>query len=270
MCYSVVTSTRKQIQYAKHRNDDPEIIKLLQEKLKHLEQELRPNFVANGFAHPRLLVFTDSEPFEPKALSWGLIPFWVKDIKTALQIRNQTLNARRETLFEKPAFRNSAKNKRCLIVIDAFYEHHHLNGKAYPFHIAMQSGSPITLAGLWDEWVNPETGEMSKTVSIITTEANAFMKIIHNNPKEDGSRMPVILPKAIQDEWLIPARTESETSKLNALLKPYETDELVAHTVHRLSGKESIGNIPEAELEYNYKELEGINFNQDNSIENYK
>jgi putative SOS response-associated peptidase YedK len=270
MCYSVVTSTRKQIQYAKHRNNDPEIIKQLEEKLKLLERELRPNFVANGFAHPKLLVFTDAEPYEPKAFSWGLIPFWVKDMKTALQLRNQTLNARKETLFEKPSFRNSAKHKRCLIMVDAFYEHHHLNGKAFPFHISMRAKSPLTLAGLWDEWVNTETGEIINSVSIITTEANSFMKKIHNNPGVEGSRMPVILPVSIQDEWLIELKDDSGIPILTGLLKSHKTEELIAHTVHKLSGKESLGNIPEAELEYNYKELEGINFNQDNSIENYK
>ena len=83
---------------------------------------------------------TNEKPLQPQLFHWGLIPAWVKDNQTAQTIVNQTVNARGETIFEKPAFKSSAKNKRCIVYVDAFYEHHHANGKTYPFRIAMNKG----------------------------------------------------------------------------------------------------------------------------------
>jgi putative SOS response-associated peptidase YedK len=255
MCYNVVSATRILIKYAKHRQEDPEMIKELEDKLKQLEEEMTPNYQVSGFEFPRLLVFTDAEPEEPNLFNWGLIPSWVKDAETAKKLRAQTLNARKETLFEKPAFRTSAKNKRCLVYIDAFYEHHHYKGKTYPFHIAMKNGDPFSLAGIWEDWVDRETGELLRTVSIITTEGNKLLSKIHNNPKLEGPRMPVILPKNKQDEWLIPYKDESTIKQLEQLLIPFNDEELEAYTVHRLKGKESVGNVPEAEKLFEYEEL---------------
>lgn len=255
MCYNVVSATRILIKYAKHRQEDPEMIKELEDKLKQLEEEMTPNYQVSGFEFPRLLVFTDAEPEEPNLFNWGLIPSWVKDAETAKKLRAQTLNARKETLFEKPAFRTSAKNKRCLVYIDAFYEHHHYKGKTYPFHIAMKNGDPFSLAGIWEDWVDRETGELLRTVSIITTEGNKLLSKIHNNPKLEGPRMPVILPKNKQDEWLIPYKDESTIKQLEQLLIPFNDKELEAYTVHRLKGKESVGNVPEAEKLFEYEEL---------------
>ncbi len=258
MCYNVVSATRILIKYAKHRQEDPEMIKELEDKLKQLEEEMTPNYQVSGFEFPRLLVFTDAEPEEPNLFNWGLIPSWVKDAETAKKLRAQTLNARKETLFEKPAFRTSAKNKRCLVYIDAFYEHHHYKGKTYPFHIAMKNGDPFSLAGIWEDWVDRETGELLRTVSIITTEGNKLLSKIHNNPKLEGPRMPVILPKNKQDEWLIPYKDESTIKQLEQLLIPFNDKELEAYTVHRLKGKESVGNVPEAEKLFEYEELKNF------------
>ena len=256
MCYNVVSATRILIKYAKHRQEDPESIKELEEKLKKLEEEMTPNYQVSGFEFPKLLVFTDAEPEEPNLFNWGLIPSWVKDAETAKKLRAQTLNARKETVFEKPSFRSSAKNKRCLVYIDAFYEHHHYKGKTYPYHIALKNGDPMSLAGIWEDWVDKETGELIRTVSIITTEGNELMKKIHNNPKLDGPRMPVILPIEKHDEWLMPYKDESTIKHLQQLLIPFDENELEAYTVHRLKGKESVGNVKEAEEEFKYEEFD--------------
>lgn len=256
MCYNVVSATRILIKYAKHRQEDAEMIKELEEKLKKLEEEMTPNYQVSGFEFPKLLVFTNTEPEEPNLFNWGLIPSWVKDAKEAKQWKTKTLNARRETLFEKPSFRSSAKNKRCLVYIDAFYEHHHYKGNAYPFHIAMKNGDPMSLAGIWEDWVDKETGELLRTVSIITTEGNKLLSKIHNNPKLEGPRMPVILPKEKQNDWLIPYKDESTVEKLQQLLIPFDDGELEAYTVHKLKGKESVGNVPEAEEMFKYDELD--------------
>lgn len=253
MCFSVVSSTRTLIKYAKHRKDDPLLIEELEKKLEHALITLQSHHFVSGFAHPELLIFANDKPFEPQTFQWGLIPFWTKDLKAAQTIANQTLNARSETIFEKPAFREAAKGKRCLIYIDAFYEYHHFKGKTFPFHIAMKDGAPLSVAGLWDEWVDKETGEIHKTVSIVTCEANSIMARIHNNPKAEGARMPVILSREDQDKWLSPLLNKEE---LIQLAKPFPEELLEYHTVKRILGKDGIGDVPEAEEKFVYQDFE--------------
>ena len=252
MCYTDEAQTKAAIKYAQHKSFDAAIIKKLQLKLETLSYT--PFYHVSGFAHPKILVFTDAEPLEPKLFHWGLIPSWTKDEEGAKKIVNQTLNARAETIFEKPAFRSSAKNKRCLVYLDAFYEHHHLNGKTFPFRIAMKDDSPMAMAGLWEEWANPMgSGELIQTFTIVTTKGNAMMKKIHNNPKLEGPRMPVILPKEKQDEWLDPAANQMQ---LESLLKPFDETLLEYRTVGKLLGKDAIGNKPEAEHKVKYQEID--------------
>jgi putative SOS response-associated peptidase YedK len=256
MCYDVTSLTRSKLKYAKARGASEEDIQDLQRKLEVLEGDgLRSYYHVNGFSHPNLLVFTNEEPFQPNTFKWGLIPFWVKDSKSAATISNQTLNARGETIFEKPSFRGPAKNKRCLIYVDSFFEHHHIGGKTFPFHVSLVEDMPMVLAGLWDQWTDKETGEIVKTVSIVTTEANELMKLIHNNPKAEGPRMPVILNREDQDKWLVPVKTEIGIKDVCKLIKPFDPSLLKAYPVRRLRGKESIGNVPEAHEKIEYQEL---------------
>ena len=109
MCYDVETGTRIALKYAKHRGDAPEVIDALEEEIKRL-QTFKPLYAQSGFAHPNLLVFANDKPFTPQTFQWGLIPHWVRDQKTAATMMKQTLNARAETMFDKPSFRDSAKN----------------------------------------------------------------------------------------------------------------------------------------------------------------
>src|SRR4051812_49355979 len=114
MCYDAVSATLQLLKYALHRGDI-NLAEELAQKLNELEIQKDRMYHAAGFAHPRLLCFRNDSPYEPRLMSWGLIPNWVKDNKTAAQLMNQTLNARGETIFEKAAFRNSARFKRCII-----------------------------------------------------------------------------------------------------------------------------------------------------------
>lgn len=256
MCYDAVSATRTLIRYAKHRGDDPEVIAELERKLQKLiGNSIQVNYLVSGFAHPKLLCFTNENPLEPRAMFWGLVPAWVKDEEGAKKIANQTLNARVETIFEKPAFRNSAKNKRCIIYLDAFYEHHHKGGKTFPYHISDANGTILSVAGLWEEWVNPSTGEIVPTVSIVTTAANELMKGIHNNPKAEEARMPLLLKREEQELWLSKIESEEDKKRLLQLALPFSSEKLKAHTVKKLKGKDAIGNLPEAEKEYFYAEL---------------
>jgi putative SOS response-associated peptidase YedK len=256
MCYDAQSATMAQLKYALHRGD-VHWAEELQRKLFELDPAKYPFFHVNGYSHPHLLVFTDAQPLVPQFFSWGLIPYWVKTGADADKIRNQTLNAKGETIFEKPSFRASARSRRCLIYLDAFYEHHHAGKNTYPFRISMKDASPMAVAGLWDEWTDRETGEIVRTCTIVTTTGNKLMSRIHNNPKaEMGPRMPVILPKEKQDEWLKPCKNDEDKKAISALIAPCDDQLLAAWPVGRLRGKEAVGNRPEVMSEVQYPELE--------------
>jgi putative SOS response-associated peptidase YedK len=180
----------------------------------------------------------------------------VKDDIQQQKIWNNTLNARGETIFEKPAFRTAAKYHRCLIYVDGFYEHHHFRGKTYPYFIEKKDGQPLILAGLWNQWTDPETDEHMNTFSIVTTEGNPMMAKIHNNPKLAGPRMPLILPEGMEEKWLVQVEDELDEKALLDLLQPYPEQELKAHTVRRLRGKDAMGNVPQITEEVQYPELQ--------------
>ncbi|NNG10275.1 MAG: SOS response-associated peptidase, partial [Arenibacter sp.] len=199
---------------------------------------------------------TDDAPFEPVIATWGLVPHWVKDRVQQKKIWNNTLNARGETIFEKPAFRTSAKYYRCIIYVDGFYEHHHFKGKTYPYFVHKKNASPIVFAGLWNKWNDPDTGQQLRTFSIVTTEANPMMAKIHNNPKLQGPRMPLILPEGMEDRWLIPVEDEVDIKSIQELIHAYPEEELVAYTVDRLRGKGYMGNVPEISQKVEYQELQ--------------
>lgn len=153
---------------------------------------------------------------------WGLIPSWAKDPS----IGSRLINARAETLAEKPAFRGSYKYKRCLILADGFYEWQaQPSGKTkIPYFIFTRDHHPFAFAGLWDEWHSPDGGSI-RTATIITTSPNELMAKLHN-------RMPVILSPRDYAQWLDSASRSSES--LAALLKPYPAEEMSAHPVSTL------------------------------------
>ncbi len=254
MCYTAEAGTQIALKYAKHRGD-VHAIEELELELERLQILKEPKFHVSGFTHPKLLVFTNEAPFKPQEFVWGLIPGWTKTLADGMKFWNNTLNARGETIFEKPSFRSSAKSKRCLIYVDAFYEFHHYSGKKYPFRIAMKDKEPITFAGLWEEWVDKQSGEIWNTCTIVTTVGNPLMTKIHNNPKAEGPRMPVILSKDVQDEWLIDCKTDQDKKHLESLIKPFPEDLLEAHTVRPLLGKSAAPNTAEVEKEYVYPEI---------------
>lgn len=258
MCYDVAAGTKSALKYAKHRGDNPEIIHELEKQLDLWLSRATTYHHVNGFAHPYLMVFTNEQPYVPQAFTWGLIPHWINDKASAAAIMNKTLNARAERMFDKPSFREPALHKRCLIYLDAFYEYHHYRGKTYPFHIAMRDESPLIVAGLWDTWVDRETGEVVPTCSIVTTKANEKMAVIHNNPKLDEARMPAILTKEMQDAWLAPCHSEADKTSLLALTKPLPAALFRYYTVRRLKGKLAPGNVPEAEAAFRYDELDEV------------
>ena len=156
---------------------------------------------------------------------WGLIPMWAKDPSIGARL----INARSETLAEKPSFRGSFKYKRCLILADGFYEWKTVAGKKtkIPYYIHLNDRRPFAFAGLWDSWESPD-GSNLKTCTIITTEPNELMATLHN-------RMPAILHPRDYAKWLDPSPQTPES--LLPLLKPYPDDAMTAYPVSTLVNK---------------------------------
>ena len=153
-------------------------------------------------------------------LRWGLIPAWAKDGS----IGSRMINARAETLAEKPSFRNLLRSRRCLVVADGFYEWQGEGKNKTPMYITLQDGQPFAFAGLWDRWKDTD-GQEIHSCTIITTEPNELMASIHN-------RMPAILrPKAYED-WLNPQLRDDNV--LTHLLKPYPSELMAARAVSKL------------------------------------
>ena len=149
-------------------------------------------------------------------LRWGLIPSWSKDPS----IGNRLINARAETVHEKPSFRNAFRKHRCLIPASGFYEWQRQERGKQPFYIRMRNGHPFAFAGLWDRWEGPD-GTL-ETCTILTTTANAALAPIHD-------RMPVILPPGEYARWLDPSL--KDTDSLAPLLVPFPPVEMLAFPV---------------------------------------
>jgi putative SOS response-associated peptidase YedK len=141
-------------------------------------------------------------------MRWDLIPSWAKDANVGYKM----INARAETVAEKPAFRESFKSRRCLIPADGFYEWKKEGKSKQPFNFGMRDDSLFAFAGIWDRWKNPQ-GEVIETCSILTTTPNALLADVHD-------RMPVILSIDHYDLWLDPGL--KNTDALREMLRPYE------------------------------------------------
>src|SRR5713226_2517593 len=155
-----------------------------------------------------------------KAIRWGLVPVWAKDSA----IGNRMINARAETLAEKPAFKRLLTKRRCLVPADGFYEWRKEGKGKVPLWISLKSGDLFSFAGLWDRWKKPDGGEL-ESFTIVTTAPNEFIAPIHN-------RMPVILTGEGEKSWLDPELTD--IAKLRALLAPYPSEEMTANYVSKL------------------------------------
>lgn len=164
----------------------------------------------NGFTHPQTPVINCNNQNKIQLYYWGLIPQWAKDD----DIKKYTLNARLETLHQKPAFRNVVQN-RCLIISDGFFEWKWLDEKGkqkQKYLITLADNEIFTFGGLFSQWTDKSTGEILDTYTIITQPANALMRDIHNSKK----RMPLILTPDTEMKWLEGEINEPVDVKLNA------------------------------------------------------
>lgn len=196
-------------------------VEVLQLRFAFMEEgfDLKPRFnIAPSQNAP--VVTVEGGGRHIRMMRWGLVPFWAKEAS----IGNKMINARSETVAEKPSYRKSLKQRRCLVLADGFYEWQaprEGKGRKTPHRILLKSGEPFAFAGLWDIWKNPE-GEELLSFTIITTEANDLVNDIHN-------RMPVILAPEEEEVWL--NAKPDEVERLVALLDPYPSGDMEAYAV---------------------------------------
>lgn len=185
-------------------------------------EEFRPTYHVSAFTHAEYPIIT-SEP-QIQLFRWGLIPFWTSSVEDALAIRNRTANARAETIFTKPSFRDPIRRKRCLVPASGFFDWRHEGSRKIPYYITVKDAPIIAFAGIYDCWHNKELDEYVGTYSIITTQANEMMQYIHNT----NFRMPVILHRSAEQLWLDPSMTEEEIA---GLLKPYPSSDMASEVI---------------------------------------
>ena len=167
-----------------------------------------------------VLTVVDGAPRRAGFMRWGLIPFWAKN----RSIGSRMINARAETVADKPSFRDAFRRRRCLVLADGFYEWQRTGSGKRPMRIALRSGEPFAFAGLWSVWKDTE-GNRIPTCAIITTSANELLKPIHH-------RMPVILAREMEGFWL--DRSIEDPVELHSVLTPYPDAAMEAYEVSTL------------------------------------
>jgi putative SOS response-associated peptidase YedK len=206
------------------------------------DEELRMYHI-NGFTHTKIPVITNEQPHLVQGYNWGLIPKWAKDEKSAHDLRKLTLNAKSETIFEKPSFRDAAKTNHCIVLASGFFEWKTVGKDKIPHYIYCPEMPIMPLAGLYTTWKNNATQTSVNTVTILTTEANELMAEIHNDKK----RMPVILPKHNIKKWF-DADFSAPDAQQNAhnLLLPFDTNAMKAHEISKLiTSRTHSSDVPE-------------------------
>jgi putative SOS response-associated peptidase YedK len=184
--------------------------------VENLQLDLEPRYnIAPTQTTP---VITRNSPNRAEEMRWGLVPFWAKDPS----IGNKMINARAETVAEKPAFRKALAARRCLVPASGFYEWKRDAGGKVPHYIFLRDTGSFAFAGLYEIWKDQD-GQVLKTYTIITTTPNELMETIHN-------RMPVILSREDEGLWL---DKEADIPALLALLRPYPAEQMDAYVVSK-------------------------------------
>lgn len=248
MCYDVNYIFKQQLKRAKYHSNKKAITDIEDQVKDYFPKQV---FHISGFTHPDMIIYTQEDPLWPKLSNWGFVPHWCKESGQADKLKNMCLNAVGETIFEKPAFRNSAREKRGIVLLNGFYEHHHFKNKTYPFFITGKGDTPFAVATLYDEWTDMDTGEIQHTFSIVTTAANPLMAKIHNKKK----RMPLIIPNDMVNDWLSPINDKTGKELIVHIIHTTPSSEMKAHTIGRLRGANAIGNVPEVTTKVSYKDL---------------
>ena len=214
MCFHNSMSKKAQ-QLAARYGRKSDIIEIAQDIINE-------QYHVNAFNFPKYPIVTTSD--EIQVFNWGLIPFWIKTEEDADEIRRMTLNARADTIFEKPSFWEPIMKKRCIVPSTGYFEWRHEGGKKIPYYIYLKDEPIFSMAGIYDTWLDKETGNEHTTFSIITTDTNPLTDYIHNTKH----RMPAILSKEDEEKWLEPGLSKAEIA---TLLNPYDADLMDAYVI---------------------------------------
>lgn len=226
-------------------------LKWAQKTLESFTETEYKRYHENGFDYLPTPIITAGAPNEFKLFRWGLIPFYMSDKQKAFALRPSTLNCISEEMYEKPSFRDAAKNsQRCLIPTTGFYEWQWLDEKGkskIPYYISIKDQPVVSIAGIYSRWKDKTTNEYYYTYSVLTTRANPLMETIHNSKK----RMPVIIPKEYERDWL---NRDLKQEDVLALCQPFDTTSMKAHTVSKLiTTKDAETNVEEVFQLHEYK-----------------
>lgn len=214
MCYHVSEPTQTELE------------QLLDEAIRTDEWNTYYDHLS-GFAFAKVPVLTCEDKSRVQAFNWGLIPSWTKDMELAKQARMNCLNAKSETIFEKPSFRTAIMQRRCLFFVNGFYEWREVNKKKYPYFIKLKDQQAFAFGAIYERWVDKASGEIVDSTSIITTDANPLMAKIHNVKL----RMPLIFDKQDMMKWIEPNLNKEQ---ITDLMKPFDENKMEAYTISKL------------------------------------
>jgi len=250
MCYDAATMTQEAQKYAQRYGDEG--------LWKDAKQKLPEMYHLNGFDEPYLPVITNEEPEKVSLHSWAFVPFIY-----APQINGRpmnTLNARDDKIFtERSIYRASAEKRRCLIMLDGFFDHHKKKGIAYPHYIQLKTKEPFMVAGLWQVFKDPKDGIAVNTVTMVTGPANKEMAWVHNEPAySPESRMVFIVDKEVEEVWLHGTMEEAAS-----VISPLPDGLLDYHPCQPIKSNKKLnrtylGNVPAIQERRYYPELEEV------------
>jgi putative SOS response-associated peptidase YedK len=233
--------------------DELKELKRLQKIIDAFTDTHYKRYHENGFDYLPAPIVTTGAPNEFRFFYWGLVPFYMGDQNKAMAIRAQTLNCISEEMYDKPSFKDAAKNgQRCLIPVTGFYEWRWIDEKGkskVPYFVSFKDQPIASIAGLYSRWKNKATGDYYYSYTVLTTQANLLMEYIHNNKK----RMPVFIPKEYEKDWL--NRNLSKEDVL-ALCRPLDKDVMRANTISKLiTTKDVETNVEEVLKPHVYTDL---------------
>jgi putative SOS response-associated peptidase YedK len=192
-----------------------------------VQEILDEKYRISAFTHPPRPVITQNESIE--IARWGLIPHWTKTPEDAKKFSKMCINARAETVFNLPSFRMPIQSKRCLIPATGYFEFHHQDKSVIPYYIFLKDEEIFSFGGMYEQWINPVTGETAQTYTILTVPSNELCTRIHNGGK-NPFRMPLIIGREKEEQWLDKSLNNTD---IKQFFLPFDTSRMDAYPVSK-------------------------------------